>query len=286
MRQPAAEALLAEVLPAGVVRAQAQRWVAQPAPVWLAPHTDALAQEVPVALVFNGISHAVMMASPTDLEDFALGFALTEGLIDTPAQLYDVVLRAHPQGIELQLNVAAACAWRLKERRRTLAGRTGCGLCGTDSLDQVHRTLPAVPTLHISASAVLRAEASLRGQQRLQQLSGATHAAAFANAEGQIICLREDVGRHNALDKLVGALLRQGSDPQSGFVLVTSRASFEMVQKTVALGASVLAAVSAPTQLAVQCARDANLCLAGFVRGDSLVAYSFAERLQLESGEL
>ncbi len=270
-----------EVLPAGVVAAPAQRFGTAHAG-WSAPHTDALAQEVPVALVFNGISHAVMMASPVDLEDFALGFALTEGLIDTPDQLYGVESNTTAQGIALQLDVASACAWRLKERRRTLAGRTGCGLCGTDSLDQVQRCLPPVPAVHVAAEALVRAEASLRAAQTLQQFCGATHAAAWCDLQGRISCLREDVGRHNALDKLVGALTRQGTDPRAGFVLVTSRASFEMVQKTVALGAGLLAAVSAPTQLAVQCAQDAQLCLAGFVRNGSLVAYTFAERLGMQ----
>jgi FdhD protein len=266
-----------EVLPAGAEAASAQRWTPDG---WQSAITDALAQEVPVALVLNGIAHTVMMATPADLEDFALGFAFTEGLIDTPAQLYGTQVQRSPEGIELQMEVAAACAWRLKERRRTLAGRTGCGVCGAESLGQVRRPLPPVPAVQLSASAVVAAQAQLRQMQVLQQSTGATHAAAWLDVQGRIQLLREDVGRHNALDKLVGALLRAGTDPGSGAVLVTSRASFEMVQKTVALGAGLLAAVSAPTALAVQCAQDANLCLAGFVRPGNLVAYTHPERLQ------
>lgn len=265
----------AGALPPGATQATAWRWSG----LWQPPAQDMLADEVPVALVVNGVSHAVMMLTPADLEDFALGFALTEGLIDTPAELYGVEQTSAENGIELQLEVAAACAWRLKERRRTLAGRTGCGLCGTDSLAQVRRVLPPVPTVNVDAAALTQAEAALREWQTLQQLTGATHAAAWVRLNGSIHCVREDVGRHNALDKLVGALVRERVDPQTGFVLITSRASFEMVQKTVVLGAGLLAAVSAPTAWAVTLAQEANLCVAGFVRSNSLTAYTFPQRL-------
>ena len=241
---------------------------------------DFVAQEVPVALVFNGISHAVMMASPADLEDFALGFALTEGLLDTPQELYGVEQRLVSNGIELHLEVASACEWRLKERRRNLAGRTGCGLCGTDSLAQVHRALVPVRAMELTADAVNAALAELPRWQPVQQVTGATHAAAWADASGTILRVREDVGRHNALDKLIGDLVRHQVHPSSGFFCITSRASFEMVQKAVVFGAGVLAAVSAPTALAVAVAQANNLALAGYVRGTSLVAYSFAERFQ------
>ncbi|MEY5101032.1 MAG: hypothetical protein RJA36_3751 [Pseudomonadota bacterium] len=269
-----------EVLPEGAVLAPARRWSGH----WREAGEDALAEEVPVALVFNGISHAVMMATPTDLEDFALGFALTEGLIETAAELYGVEAVRVPAGMEVRLDVAAACAWRLKERRRTLAGRTGCGLCGIDSLAQVRRALPAVPAVSVPAAAVARAEQSLREWQHLQHFTGSTHAAAWADLGGNILLAREDVGRHNALDKLVGALTKARIDTRGGFVLVTSRASFEMVQKTVALGAGLLAAVSAPTAWAVACAQEANLCVAGFVREGGLTAYTFAERLMCSAG--
>ncbi len=244
---------------------------------------DVLAEEAPVALVFNGISHAVMLTSPIDLEDFALGFALTEGLIEAPRELYGVEARTVAEGIELHLDVSAACEWRLKERRRTLAGRTGCGLCGTDSLAQVRRALPHAPAVHVPTAALGRAQRELWQHQALQQLTGATHAAAWCDLDGRVRLLREDVGRHNALDKLIGALLHAGEAPSRGFAAITSRASFEMVQKAVAAGIGVLAAVSAPTALALRTANELNVALAGFVRGSDGVAYTFPERFGLDS---
>lgn len=245
---------------------------------------DWLADEVPVALVFNGISHAVMLASPADLEDFALGFALTEGLLAGPAELHGVDVQPVAAGIEVQMAVASACAWRLKERRRSLAGRTGCGLCGVDSLVQVRRDLPALPAVQVAPPALARAQRELRHEQSMQQLTGAAHAAAWCSLDGRVLLAREDVGRHNALDKLVGAMVRAAADPAQGFVCITSRASFEMVQKTAAAGVGALAAVSAPTGLAVQTARDCGLALAGFVRGDDCVAYTFPQRFGLHDG--
>ena len=267
----------APLLPPGVRPVQVTAWRGDR----VQPQADWLAEEVPVALVFNGISHAVMMASPADLEDFALGFGLSEGLLDSPAELYGVEVQSVADGIEVQLQVAAACEWRLKERRRTLAGRTGCGLCGTDSLSQVRRTLPTVPARSFSPQAIGRAQRELRQSQAVQQLTGATHAAAWCTSDGEVRLAREDIGRHNALDKLIGALVRGGIDAGDGFICITSRASFEMVQKTAMAGVGTLAAVSAPTALAVQTAQQCGLALAGFVRGDTLVAYTFPERFGL-----
>ncbi|WP_423228599.1 formate dehydrogenase accessory sulfurtransferase FdhD [Pseudaquabacterium inlustre] len=251
-----------------------------------APQADALAEELPVALVFNGITHAVMLATPMDLADFALGFGLTEGLLDHAGELYGVDEVRVADGIELRLDVAAACEWRLKERRRTLAGRTGCGLCGTDSLAQVRQVLPMLPAVAFDPAAFGRAQRDLRQWQVLQHSTGATHAAAWCATDGTVRVVREDVGRHNALDKLVGALQRgpqavPAQERAQGFLCITSRASFEMVQKTARAGVAALAAVSAPTALAVDTARGCGLLLAGFVRGDDLVAYSFSERLGL-----
>lgn len=246
--------------------------------------SDWLAEEVPVALVFNGISHAVMMASPLDLEDFALGFGLTEGLLLSPDELYGVDVVPVGQdphlrdGIEVQMEVSAACAWRLKDRRRNLEGRTGCGLCGTDSLADVCRPLPALQATHVSLTALGTAMAQLRGWQAMQQLTGATHAAAFCASDGHIGLAREDVGRHNALDKLVGAMVRAKLDNTAGFIAISSRASYEMVHKTAMAGVSVLAAVSAPTARAVDTAQSAGLALAGFVRGEDCVVYTHPER--------
>lgn len=242
---------------------------------------DWVAEEVPVALVFNGISHAVMLASPNDLEDFALGFALTEGLLTDRSELYGVEIERDSRGITVSLEVASACEWRLKERRRNLAGRTGCGLCGTESLDQVGRNVPTAPAVSVPSGVLAKGQRALREWQALQQLTGAAHAAAWCDLEGRIVLLREDIGRHNALDKLVGGLTAAGFDPQSGWVLVTSRASFEMVQKTAMAGAGVLAAVSAPTSMALDVAERCGLALAGFVRGDDFVAYTQAQRLGL-----
>lgn len=263
--------------PLGLQRAHVTAWRGGQA----RRQTDWLAEEVPVALVFNGLSHAVMMATPCDLDDFALGFALTEGLLHGEHELYGCEVQAVADGIELRLDVSAAAFARLKERRRTLAGRTGCGLCGTDSLAQVRQPLPTAPDVAVSAAAVTRAQAAMRAAQALQQHSGATHAAAWCSRVGEPLLVREDIGRHNALDKVIGAMRRARLNPAEGFFCITSRASFEMVQKAVMAGAGVLTAVSAPTALAVQVAQAANLALAGFVRGDDLVAYTHPHRFGL-----
>ena len=267
----------AAVQPAGVVAASA---VGSRGGV-VARKADWLVEEVPVALVFNGISHAVMLATPTDLEDFALGFGLSEGLLLNASELFGVDVAKVDGGIEVRMEVAAGCAMRLKLRRRTLAGRTGCGLCGAESLTQVHQALPRAPSLSVSAAAIAKAQRALRDQQAIQQWTGAAHAAAWCGLDGDVRLAREDVGRHNALDKLIGAMRRADVDAIDGFVCVTSRASFEMVQKTAMAGAGLLAAVSAPTSMAVETARACNLTLAGFVREDDLVAYTFPERLGL-----
>ena len=272
----------AALVPGGVGAAQVTVWRG----AQVSEQPDWLADEVPIALVFNGVSHTVMLASPTDLDDFALGFALTEGLLDHADQLYGVETLAVPDGIELHLSVASACAWRLRERRRSLAGRTGCGLCGTDSLAQVRRPLPQVPTVSLAPQALPCAQHELRALQAAQQLTGATHAAAWCSPAGRVLLAREDIGRHNALDKLVGAMQRGGADPREGFICITSRASFEMVQKAALAGVGALAAVSAPTALAVGAARSCGLALAGFVRGDDFVAYTHPERLGLHTTPL
>ncbi|HEX6362579.1 MAG TPA: formate dehydrogenase accessory sulfurtransferase FdhD [Albitalea sp.] len=245
--------------------------------------SDLVADEVPVALQYNGISHAVMLASPLDLEDFAVGFSLGEGLVDHPAEVHGVEEERVEQGIVLHIDIASRCMVRLKERRRTLAGRSGCGLCGIESLQHA---LPeadrAVTPLMLHADALTRALGAMRSRQALQSVTGATHAAAWCGPLGDVRVLREDVGRHNALDKLIGALARERVDARGGFFAVTSRASYEMVQKTVRAGVGVLAAVSAPTALAVSRAQAAELCLIGFARGRDWVAYSAPGRLVLD----
>ena len=267
--------------PPGVRHATVSPWRAGQAQ----RQADWLAEEVPVALVFNGLSHAVMLATPADLDDFALGFALTEGLIDSPAALYGCELQPVEQGIELRLTVSSRCFEAIKLRRRTLAGRTGCGLCGTDSLAQVQRVLSAVPATAVAPAALAVAQRGLRSWQAVQQLTGASHAAAWCATNGAVLTVREDIGRHNALDKLIGAMARARVDPSTGFICITSRASFEMVQKAAMAGVGLLAAVSAPTALAVDTAQGCGLALAGFVRDDDFVAYTFPERFGLTPDE-
>lgn len=244
-------------------------------------HDDWLIDERPVALVFNGITHAVMLATPADLADLAYGFAFSEGLIRTPGEFLGVDEASVTDGVELRIEVAAACEYRLKERRRGLAGRTGCGLCGVDSLAQIRRELPTAPAIALRPQAVAAAQRALRERQALQRLTGAAHAAAWCLPDGRVHTVREDIGRHNALDKLIGALHFARIDPAAGFVCITSRASFEMVQKAAMLGVGALAATSAPSAMAVTTARGCNLALGGFVRDDDLVAYTFAERFGL-----
>jgi FdhD protein len=241
---------------------------------------DWLADEVPVALIFNGISHAVMLATPLDLEDFALGFGLTEGLLARADELYGVEVLPDPAGMRIEMEVSSACFARLKDKRRSMAGRTGCGLCGTESLDQVEPPLrPLEPcTAPLSPPAIAAALRALPAHQALQQRTGATHAAAWCSPDGQVRLVREDVGRHNALDKLVGAMVATGVDPRDGFCCITSRASVEMVRKAVAAGITALIAVSAPTSRAVGTARRAGLALAGFARRDDLVLYAAPDR--------
>jgi len=241
----------------------------------------ALAVEAPIALEYNGIAHAVMLATPRDLEDFALGFSLGEGILSDAADLYHVEIQAAAPGWTLALEVAAEAFARLKARRRTLAGRTGCGICGTESLDQVLRPLPqlALASWRLAAPALARASAALAAAQPLLQQTGATHGAAWCALDGALLQVREDVGRHNALDKLVGALRRERVPTDQGFALITSRASVEMVQKAATAGIGVLAAVSAPTSLAVDVAQRCGLTLIGFARGANFSVYTHRARL-------
>ncbi|SAI69234.1 formate dehydrogenase associated protein [Bordetella ansorpii] len=244
------------------------------------PQDDHVAEETPVALEFNGISHATMLATPADLEDFAMGFALTEGIVGSASDVRGIELRPQCDGIVVELEIATACAVRLRERRRAMAGRTGCGLCGVETLPEVLRDVPSVTAnAPIAVGAVLRAMREMRTRQSLHDLTGATHAAGWARLDGTIERVREDVGRHNALDKLIGALAREGRDASAGMILVSSRASFEMVQKAASAGAGVLAAVSAPTALAIRTAQRANLTLLGFMRQADASIYTHPERI-------
>jgi FdhD protein len=241
---------------------------------------DVLAEETPVALVYNGISHAVMMASPADLEDFALGFSVSEGIADDKTDIGEIETVAVTDGIEVRIELSSRAFWRLKERRRTLAGRTGCGLCGVDSLEQTVRVMePVKADLKVSLDAIHRALDNLPEAQINNRATRSMHAAAFATAQGELRLVREDVGRHNALDKLIGGMLRGGVDPASGVCLITSRCSYEMVQKAVVTGFPILAAVSAPTLMARRLAEAHNLTLIALARHDSAVLVSHPERV-------
>lgn len=241
---------------------------------------DQVAEEVPIAMIYNGISHAVMLATPDDLADFALGFSLCEGILSDPKELYGIDIVERVNGIELQMEIASENFAHLKEHRRSMAGRTGCGLCGSESLDQAIRVPRRIQAADITfdAEAIYRAQRELQTQQALQSRTGATHASAWADREGQVLLVREDVGRHNALDKLIGAIAKRQLS-REGFVLTSSRASYEMVQKAASADIPMLVAISAPTGLAIRMAWGCGLTLVGFARKEQHVVYSGAERV-------
>ncbi|MFA5487847.1 MAG: formate dehydrogenase accessory sulfurtransferase FdhD [Candidimonas sp.] len=245
------------------------------------PERDELAQEIPVALEYNGLSHAALLATPLDLEDLAYGFSLTEGIVRDAGDIRDIEIVEHERGLVVRIAIASACMHELKARRRSLAGRTGCGLCGLESLDEVQRALAPLPARHagFSAAALSRAAEQLRGRQPLHHLTGATHGAGLADMNGALNAVREDVGRHNALDKLIGHMLRNGLDRERYLAVISSRASFEMVQKTAAAGISALVAVSAPTTYAIALATELNVMLAGFARQYRYTLYAHPEFL-------
>lgn len=249
---------------------------------------DLIAHEVAVALVYNGVSHAVMMASPLQLEAFALGFSFTEGIINRAEDVYAIDVVKQEKGIEVALTVSNRCFTQLKSRRRHLTGRSGCGICGAESLEQVRQPLTEVnASFRISHAAINRATADLAAHQPLQGLTGALHGAAWCDREGHIVSVCEDVGRHNALDKLIGLLwpeetLQQPVFQQPGFLLISSRASYEIVQKAAKAGIAVLAAVSAPTSLAIDIADETGITLVGFSRQHRHVAYTHGHRLAEE----
>jgi FdhD protein len=240
---------------------------------------DEIVTEVPVALVYNGISHVVMMATPADLEDLALGFSLSEGILRRREELLDLEIAEREQGVELAMTISGEAFAALKQRRRNLVGRTGCGLCGIESLEQA---IPAVmqvgSDIRLPHAALQAAVRAIGQRQSLKRLTGGVHGAAWCDANGEVELLREDVGRHNALDKLLGAL-RRTDHSAVGFALVTSRASYEMVAKAASCNIQVLAAVSAPTSLAVQQARHSGLTLLGFLQPGRQVIYANPQRI-------
>ena len=228
--------------------------------------------EAPVALEFNGLAYAVMMATPADLEDFATGFALTEGLAATAGEVADLSVAEVEHGWILRASLSGLGAEQLGERVRARVAESSCGLCGIENLEAVAQPLPKV-AIHaaLEPSAIFAALAALKNMQPLGDTTGASHAAAWADMAGAIGCVREDVGRHNAMDKLIGALAREGREPAPGFVLSTARCSYEIVEKAVRLGATTLVAVSLPTSMAVERARAAGLSLWALARDDSVL---------------
>ena len=242
----------------------------------------ALAEETPVALVYNGTTQAVMMASPQDIEDFAVGFSLTEGIVESRDQIESLEIVTHGPGLEARMWIAADRAEALAARRRTMSGPVGCGLCGIDSLAEALRpvrSLADVP-LDLPAAEVDAAVTALRAAQRLHDRTRAVHAAGFWQAGRGLALLREDVGRHNALDKLAGAMARAAVPGHSGAVVLTSRVSVDMVQKTAVLGAPVLIAASAPTAHAVRLCAEAGLTLVAQARGEGFELYTRPDRIR------
>lgn len=249
-------------------------------------------EETPVAFSYAGTTHAVMMASPADLEDFAFGFSLTEGIIASPEEIEaieieDLAGENGGAGIDIQIRLRDKANTRFETRRRRLAGPVGCGLCGIESIEEAMRSVRAVGAagLRLTSEDIVRSVKLLSRQQPFHAKTGAVHAAGFyipgKGSKGDIVLAREDVGRHNALDKLAGALAKAGIDGASGAVIVTSRVSVEMVQKTAAIGSPAIIAVSAPTALAIRNAEAAGMTLAALVRGDDFDLFTHPERVTI-----
>ncbi|CDH00969.1 formate dehydrogenase accessory sulfurtransferase FdhD [Xenorhabdus bovienii] len=243
------------------------------------PKPDWVAEEVPIALVYNGISHVVMMASPKDLDHFAMGFSLSEGIITSPQEIHgiDTVISCHG-GIELHIELSSRRFAELKKRRRNMAGRTGCGICGTEQIAEIFRPIPSLPfTQTFSLDYLDQALAQLPRLQEIGAATGCTHAAGWVDAKGVLLGGSEDVGRHVALDKLLGMRAKTGW--RQGAVLVSSRASYEMVQKSAMCGVEILFAVSAATSLAIEVAEKCNLTLVGFCKLGRATVYTHPRRL-------
>ncbi len=239
----------------------------------------ALPEETPIAFTYGRDTYAVMMATPSDLEDFAIGFSLTEGIVAAPSEIAELEIVDLPNGRELRMTLAPGRDEALLARRRRIAGPAGCGLCGIESLEAATRPPPAVASaLHIGSNEIFRAMALLRGEQTLNALTKGVHAAGFW-LDGALVAVREDVGRHNALDKLAGALARTGRSASAGVVVLTSRVSIELVQKTAMIGCPVIVAVSVPTALALRTAEAANITLVAIARDDSFEVFTHPERI-------
>ena len=242
--------------------------------------TDFVTEEVPVALVYHGVPHVVMLASPADLEDYAVGFTVSEGLVGDPREIQSVEVEHGAESIEVRIGIAGERFSELLRRRRNLTGRSGCGLCGAETVEEAIRPPVQVAKGPTVTSADLHAALiQLESLQPINARTGSIHAVAWVVPGKGIQLVREDVGRHNALDKVIGALVRAGTDVTAGYAVITSRASFEMVQKAAAAGITFMVAVSAPTAMAIRMAEQAGLTLVGFARRDQHVVYAHPERL-------
>jgi FdhD protein len=242
-----------------------------------------LPEETPIALVHDGSTTAVMMGTPGDLEDFGVGFSLSEGIISAPNEIRDIEIANSPLGLEVRMWLSAERTQRLAARRRRLAGPTGCGLCGLESLEDVRRDLPSIRAdLVVSPGELLQAMACLEAAQSVGKVTRAVHAAGLWRRDSSIV-LREDVGRHNALDKLLGAVVRSEAE-RVGVLVLTSRISIEMIQKACVLGAPILCAMSAPTSLAVRMAEAAGLTLVCVARADGFEVFTHPQRINLSGG--
>lgn len=242
---------------------------------------DCVADEVPVVLVYNSLPHVVMLATPLNLEDFALGFSLTEGIIQHPTELLAIHVVQRSKGVEVRMTIPEQRCEGMSGKGKNMTGRTGCGLCGATTLEQaIRHPQPVGVGLQLDAAMLSQALIEMPHKQTLNQLTGAVHAAAWLDPNRGIVIVREDVGRHNALDKLIGALAKSQCNFDQGWLLVTSRASYEMVQKAASVGITLLAAISAPTGLAIQLAEECGLTLVGFARNDNHVIYTHPHRLQ------
>jgi FdhD protein len=240
----------------------------------------AVPEETAIAFTFNGTTHAVMMATPSDLEDFGVGFALTEGLVEEQSEIASLDVIATPLGVELRAWLPEQRAKAYAARRRSMAGPTGCGLCGIESLEEATRPAPLVSNAScFNSDVIIQAMASLPAEQKLNRQTHAVHAAGFWTPARGLVAVREDVGRHNALDKLIGALARAGIAAAHGIVLLTSRVSIELIQKTARLGAPVVAAVSAPTAAGIRLAENCDITLVAIARGRDFEIFTHPERI-------